>query len=170
MFSQTIFKIMTVVSLMLGAMFVYFIAQRNIPVSGEGWEEIADFGNIKLVYAAPELYADQERLAGILDTLIGRQYREYRGMYTIYFFDDPQQTPHDYTLINRFNKGEEYPFTPEQFRHFRAYYCYITPDVSEFWYVSLADTTVSPPKLQQYRAQIHPGHTGEPEWGWEPGQ
>ena len=107
MLSQSFFKMTMIISLMIAATYFYYVTKYNTPESGENWEVVADFGKIKLVYAAPELYPDHERMAGILDTLIGEQFRQYRGMYNIYFFDDKELTPKDYVLINRFNTGEE---------------------------------------------------------------
>ena len=169
MLSQSFFKMTIVISLMIAATYLYYVNKYNALDAGENWEVVGDFGNIKLVYAAPEYYPEQEKMAGILDTLIGEQFRQYRGMYNIYFFDDKEFTPKNLVLINRFNKGEEYPFDKEQFLHFRAKYHYAMPDESEFWYVHLTDTTVFPPAFQLYRAKIHPGYTGELRWGWEPG-
>jgi len=168
MLGQSFMKIGMVVSLMLGITYFYFINQHTAPSTGQGWEVAANFGKIKLVYAEPEVYQDQLRLAGILDTLIGKQFQQYRGMFEIYFFDDLEHTPTDYALINRFNTGEEHPFTKDQFLHFRAQYTYCMPDESEFSYILLADTTVFPPKIQRIPSPIHPGIVGEWYLGWTP--
>jgi len=169
MVSRSLGKVMTIVSALLAVAFYFGVYNNTPPSSGDNWEVMADFGYIKTVYVSPDRYTDEEWMAAVLDTLIGRGFRAQRCMFDLYFFDDKKSTPEDYRLLNEFNKGEVYPFTCEQFRHFKAEYHYIVPDISEFRYITLADTTVFPPILSHSHAQIPPGYTGELGYGCLPG-
>jgi hypothetical protein len=168
MVSRSLGKVMTIASAILAIAFYFGVFKNRPPSAGDNWEVVADFGNIKMVYVSPRYYPNEEWMAGVLDTLIGTPFRAQRGLFNLYFFDDKESTPDDYRLLNKFNRGEEYPFTEDQFRHLKAHYTFAMPDQSNFCYIRLADTTVFPPKVQQIWAQVHPGYTGEDRWGYLP--
>ncbi len=157
---RTFFGISAIISLLLAGTYFYFQWKNSPPSGGAGWEVVQDYGKIKMVSVTEENLKCPECMAAILDTLIGPAYEKRQGFFTVFFFDDPAYAPTEYKILNAFNRGEEYPFTPEQLRHLRARYIFTMPFESEFHYIALTQGA-NGTKVKTYQVDIHPGKLGE---------
>ncbi len=163
MMGRTMIGISAVVSLLLAGTYFYFQWKNSPPTAGAGWEIVEDFGKIKMVSVVEEKLYEPEFMAAILDTIIGPAYEKRQGFFTLYFFDDPEFVPRRYAILNEFNRGEKYPFSPDQLRHLRATYTFTMPMESEFCYITLSEHPGGS-HIQTHAVQIHPGKVGEQDF------
>jgi len=145
----------TIISLMLAGM-LFFRQSTRETQKGDGWEVIADRGNLKYVYVNPIRCADEKFMTGLLHELLGDPFENKMRLVEIYFFDDPEHTPIGLPILSGKIQESEFPFSSSQLRHFRAVYRFNQWEGEEFYFVDFTNRFATPPEFQLRPAPVSP--------------